>query len=279
MQAQQSKNMSSQHSAAAFLYHSYSGVKKSEPQHQDYQQQIFYNHFFPPLPSQVSQQAGVKKKNQCQYNQQWAMCNFVESFPSPQITSREAETMFQASQASFHNRSSTISDMGKWIVREKPKLKKKVIPRSTPAFPFICYQQYRLNQLSNLQPTPMMVVNPDGTFGMMSSSRKSAESPDLSSHTLSSVATTQPASSLESCSKLSVKSEPANFSSSTVSAFAREKKSSSGWKVGDKIMAPFTDGKLYSARLEGFGPADLCSVFYFAFDHRSFVPLGAIKNC
>uniref|UniRef100_A0A0R3RVW2 Iron-sulfur cluster assembly 1 homolog, mitochondrial n=1 Tax=Elaeophora elaphi TaxID=1147741 RepID=A0A0R3RVW2_9BILA len=50
------------------------------------------------------------------------------------------------------------------------------------------------------------------------------------------------------------------------------------WKIGDKCLAPWSDGQFYPSTLVSMGPADMCTVEYDEYGNRSSVPVGLLKH-
>uniref|UniRef100_A0A1I7VC97 Tudor domain-containing protein n=1 Tax=Loa loa TaxID=7209 RepID=A0A1I7VC97_LOALO len=48
------------------------------------------------------------------------------------------------------------------------------------------------------------------------------------------------------------------------------------WKIGDKCLAPWSDGQFYPSTLIAMGPADMCTIEYDEYGNRSSVPVGVL---
>ncbi|MCP9262583.1 hypothetical protein DINM_005948 [Dirofilaria immitis] len=48
------------------------------------------------------------------------------------------------------------------------------------------------------------------------------------------------------------------------------------WKIGDKCLAPWSDGQFYPSTLISMGPADMCTIEYDEYGNRSSVPVGVL---
>uniref|UniRef100_A0A915PQL8 Survival of motor neuron-related-splicing factor 30 n=1 Tax=Setaria digitata TaxID=48799 RepID=A0A915PQL8_9BILA len=48
------------------------------------------------------------------------------------------------------------------------------------------------------------------------------------------------------------------------------------WKIGDKCLAPWSDGQFYPSTLVSMGPADMCTIEYDEYGNRSSVPVGVL---
>ncbi|VDK82417.1 unnamed protein product [Litomosoides sigmodontis] len=48
------------------------------------------------------------------------------------------------------------------------------------------------------------------------------------------------------------------------------------WKIGDKCLAPWSDGEFYTSTLVSMGPADMCTIEYDEYGNRSSVPVGVL---
>ncbi|KAL3985028.1 hypothetical protein ACH3XW_36945 [Acanthocheilonema viteae] len=48
------------------------------------------------------------------------------------------------------------------------------------------------------------------------------------------------------------------------------------WKIGDKCLAPWSDGQFYPSTLVSMGPADMCTIEYHEYGNRSSVPIGVL---
>ncbi|VDN07381.1 unnamed protein product [Thelazia callipaeda] len=50
------------------------------------------------------------------------------------------------------------------------------------------------------------------------------------------------------------------------------------WKIGDKCLAPWSDGQFYLSTLVSMGPADMCTVEYDEYGNRSSVPIEVLLS-